>query len=408
MTERASAGQCTQRTGPGADSTAVLAAPGVRARRHRRGRPWAIRSTVALIALLGLGACGPRASAPLLLAPEGNRLHALALPRADTDRILIPSAADAPGTGRDINGQICVERRSGRFVTGEDTGQPKPPPGFGVFELNSSNGSGEIGWRQIGKLTPTFQGEPGPEGVPDTADPYGCAFLPDGRLLTTDIGNGASGPGTGQLILWFPPLDAPDPRFCKLDIEIPTAQSVLVDAAGEIWVAAARSGVWRYDEPLPTTDDAAGGCGRIDPTGAPLADRIAKTLVVPPQAGLTAPTGLAPAPGGGLYVSSVINGVIAELSRDGQVRRLVLEPPAGEQLGPEPYSTGTPLGIAVDPLGTLYYADIAVVVSSSGVGPAPGRGSVRRIRFNDGEPQPPETLLEGLAFPDGVAVLARR
>ncbi len=383
MTERASSNQRTPRMYP------------------------ATRTGAALIALLGLGACGPQASHPLLLAPEGNRLHALTLPGANTDRVLIPSATDAPGTGREINGQICVDRRSGRFVTGEDTGQPKPPPGFGVFEL-SGGGAEALDWRQVGKLTPTFQGEPGPEGVPDTADPYGCAFLPDGRLLTTDIGNSASGPGTGQLILWFPPLDAPRPRSCKLDIEIPTAQSVLVDPAGEIWVAAARSGVWHYDGPLPTADDAAGGCGRIDPTGAPLADRISKTLVVPPQAGLTAPTGLAPSPRGGLYVSSVINGVIAEISRDGHVRRHVLEPPAGEGLGPEPYSTGTPLGIAVDPLGTLYYADIAVVVSASGVGPAPGRGSVRRIRFVDGEPAPPETLLEGLAFPDGVAILTRR
>lgn len=39
--------------------------------------------------------------------------------------------------------------------------------------------------------------------------------------------------------------------------------------------------------------------------------------------------------------------------------------------------------------------------------PGPGpNGSIRRIRFDsDGEPLPPETLLDGLAFPDAVSVL---
>ena len=31
-------------------------------------------------------------------------------------------------------------------------------------------------------------------------------------------------------------------------------------------------------------------------------------------------------------------------------------------------------------------------------------GSVRRIRFVDGAPQPPETMADGLAFPDGIGV----
>jgi hypothetical protein len=87
---------------------------------------------------------------------------------------------------------------------------------------------------------------------------------------------------------------------------------------------------------------------------------------------------------------------------DGKFVRTVLTPPAGETLGAQTYSTGTPLGLGIDAGGTLYYADIGIVLSPE-VGPGP-KGSVRRIRFVDGAPQPPETLADGLAFPDGIGV----
>ncbi|MCH7646657.1 MAG: hypothetical protein IH788_05595 [Nitrospinae bacterium] len=38
-------------------------------------------------------------------------------------------------------------------------------------------------------------------------------------------------------------------------------------------------------------------------------------------------------------------------------------------------------------------------------GPGSGIGTVRVIRFVDGEPQPPETIDEGLRFPDAIGVL---
>jgi hypothetical protein len=102
------------------------------------------------------------------------------------------------------------------------------------------------------------------------------------------------------------------------------------------------------------------------------------------------------------YVSSVFNGVIAEYDADGKLIRTVLKPPAGEQLGEKTFSTGTPLGLGVDAEGTLYYADIGIVITDS-AGPGP-EGSVRRIRFVDGEPQAPEVLAAGLAFPDGIGI----
>lgn len=70
-----------------------------------------------------------------------------------------------------------------------------------------------------------------------------------------------------------------------------------------------------------------------------------------------------------------------------------------------PFSTGYPQGLAIDAGGTLYYADLDLTWQGSMPGPGPN-GSIRRIRFDgDGEPLPPETLLDGLAFPDAVSVL---
>ncbi len=365
---------------------------------------------LALLAAAVAAACGGGGGEgeAILLVPEGNRLLALSARDPGRRQVLIPSAADAPGVGRDVNGQICSLPGTRRFVAGEDTGQPTPPPGFGVFELEGDE-IGSLGWRQVGRLVPTYQGEPGPAGVPPTADPYGCAFLPDGRLLTTDIGNSAAGPPTGQLVIWFPPLDAERPRSCKIDVAIGTAQSVVVDDRGRAYVASARAtaGVWRYLPPFPSSDEASGGCGRRDATGAPLADRVSKELVVRADANVPTPTGLALTRQGTLLVASVLNGVIAEYETDGRFLRRLLEPPAGEGLGPEPLSTGSPLGIALAPDGALLYADLGLVARGGEIGPGPRTGTLRRIRFQGDEPQPPETLASGLDFPDGVGVLLR-
>ena len=74
-------------------------------------------------------------------------------------------------------------------------------------------------------------------------------------------------------------------------------------------------------------------------------------------------------------------------------------------LGPTPFSTGTPLGLGVDSQGTLYYADLGLASGEDGIGPADGMGSLRRIRFENGTPSPPEKMDSGLNFPDGIGVL---
>jgi len=330
----------------------------------------------------------------LVFAPEGNRLHAYDL-ASGRQQVVIPNSSEDPG-GRDINGPVCFfPDGSRRFVAAEDTGQPANPQGWGIFELRGDR-IGEFSATQIGKLVPTYQ-------TPlEAADPYGCAFLPDGRLLTTDIGYNASGPASGQLTVWFPPLDRKPVAYCKLDIALGTAGGVFVDADETVYVASARvnPGIFRYRGPLPTAADAAGGCGRRDATGAPLVTAVEKTRWIA-DPNTPTPTGVVRTRSGTFYVASVLNGVIAEFDAEGNFLRRILEPPGSQR----PYATGSPFALAVDPEGTLYYADLALVTGPGGIGPGRKLGTIRRIRFQDGQPLAPETIDRGLDFPDGLGLL---
>jgi hypothetical protein len=344
---------------------------------------------------------------------EGNNLNAYEGAPPFEKQTVIRNHDDDPD-GLDINAQICFFPKGGPdgppagqawFVAGEDTNQPDPPAGWGIFRLRGKR-VGKLRATQIGKLTPTYQ------DASDSPENYGCGFLSDGRVVTTDIGNQAAGDPNGQLIVWFPPFDSRDVRYCKLDVAIGTPGQIYVDDEDRVYVASARgdrSGVIRYTGPFPTSDDAEGGCGGTDATGAPLADSVSSEVFIPGgENDLLFPNAIVAKPdGGGFYVDSVINGVINEYDEDGAFVRTVLSPPTGEVIGEQTYSTGTPLGLGVDSEGTLYYADIGITISADGIGPGP-EGSLRRIRFVDGEPQPPEVMGEGLAFPDGIGVLERK
>src|SRR4029079_2855639 len=108
------------------------------------------------------------------------------------------------------------------------------------------------------------------------------------------------------------------------------------------------AGVYQYGtSTFPTSDQPAGGCDGKDATGAPLATHITSTMFIKPSAAnsIVTPNAIAKAPDGTLFVSSVFNGVISQFTADGKFKRVVLKPPAGETLGAEPFSTGTPLGV---------------------------------------------------------------
>jgi hypothetical protein len=352
------------------------------------------------------GTTAPPAGVPIVFNGQGNNLDAYDSQPPFAHQRVITTIADDPN-GLDINAQICFfPDGSDRFVAGEDAGQTTGrTQGWGIFQLHGQ-AIGELGAEEVGKLVPTFQGSK------DNAENYGCGFLSDGRIVTTDVGNQAEGQGDGQLIVWFPPFDTFEVAYCKVDIAIATAQSIWVDDQDRVYVASARppafggqtAGIWRYTD-LPTSPDAGGGCGQKDGTGAPMADAFHKEIFITAGADdLSTPAGIAGAPDGHLFVSSVINGVINEYDADGTFIRTVLRPPAGESLGPKPYSTGTPLGIGVGPDGTLYYADIGIVNGPDGIGPGDKVGSVRRIVFSGDAGLPPETMAAPLDFPDGIGV----
>ena len=372
---------------------------------------------------LALG--GPAAAGELLLSTEGNRLRRIDVDSIDTrplaEDVFIESASDAEDgpalrPGRDVNGMICaLPDGSGGFVLGEDTGQPTPPPGWGVFDAAG---------RQIGKLTATYfvtQGEP-----------FGCAFAPNGTLFTTEVGGQGFGSATGQLILWFPDpvagfaqfpgppgaypaTNAPSTSFCKIAIDLGTAGAVAVDAAGNVYVAeASGSRVTRFTGPFPTGLGPGQGCERRDALGSPLVDAglaprelwLAGSGFSPTQ--IFTATGLAFGPSGQLFVGGVANGEIVEFDADGYFVRWILQPPGGPfPLGLPtsfPLATGTPQGLAVGGDGTVYFADLDLVGDFPDLGPGPN-GKVRRIRFDaNGDPLPPEVVRDGLAFPDGVAL----
>ena len=134
-----------------------------------------------------------------------------------------------------------------------------------------------------------------------------------------------------------------------------------------------------------------------------MATSMKKELFIRLGNGLASPIAIVRAPNNGFYVSSVITGVINQYDANGEYVRAVLQPPAGETLGERTFSTGTPLGLGVGPDGTLYYADIGITITAERIGPGP-EGTVRRIRFVNGEPQPPELVGGRLQYPDGIGV----
>jgi len=345
-------------------------------------------------------ACPPQ----ILWGNEGNRLRRYDLDTIDggplVEEIFIENADLDPVHGRDVNGQIChFPDGSGRFVLGEDTGQPSPPPGWGVFDASGT---------QIGKLTATY--------YPVQGDPYGCAFDADGHLFTSEIGEPQFGASNGQLIMWFPPYDvfpgdpapfpndSPSTNFCKIASDIGTAGAVAVDELGRVYVASSRGPyVLRFSPPFPTGPDALGGCGGVDSLGSPVADSVQREVFIADTVNVGTPSGIVRAPNGNWYVSSVLTGVIAEYDPDGTFVRRVLEPPPGEES--LPLSTGHPQGMAVACQGALYYADLALIATGGSEIDAGPNGTVRRITFDlAGNGRDPDLIRDGLQFPDAAAV----
>jgi hypothetical protein len=359
----------------------------------------------------------------VVLGGEDNRLHGYDA-ATGVDHIVVPSSSDAPN-GLDINAEICVVpdsvpwKPAGEiwFVAGEDTEQNTEPgvlkQGWGLFRLDGTTPE-TLSATELGKLVPdSFV------TTADNPENYGCGVLPDGRIITGDVGDQfPQDPATGQLIEWFPTADlfsgpiGPDRNdfqrvpHCKIDVTLATAGGILVDGT-DVLVATNRpnletldlGGIYRFDSTTwPTGETPADGCGRTDSTGEQLADadKVGRTLFIPQLPPLlTTPSDIVESGHGTYYVSSVLTGQVAEFSRQGAFLRFVL------------LDTGiaggiTPFGLAVTRDGTLWIADIGARTPE----PADGEGSVVRVRFDQaGNPQPPEVILAGLDYPDGLGVV---
>ena len=347
----------------------------------------------------------------LVLGAEDNRLIAYD-PATGRSAVALGSHADDPVHGLDLNGQICADPANpGWFIAGEDTnqtdGQAADAPGWGYLHLTGTS-LDDLDVTMSANLIPTYVTQA------DNPENYGCGFLSDGRLVTTDVGDQQpQAPASGQLIVWFPDagggFSGTHVPYCKVDVGIPTAGGLTVDAHDRVLVAANRpgvtadglqlGGVYRYIG-LPTSPAA---CHRTDATGAPLVDAgvVTKTtFITGDPIGALTPSAIVAAPGGGYIVSSVLTGVIAQYDEAGRFVRRILDPPLVRPIPPVP--GGTPFGMTFDDEGSLWYADIGIALTLPAPGPADHNGSVRRIRFADGDPQAPETIRAGLTFPDGM------
>ena len=384
--------------------------------------------TVAMLAIVALfatachsGGASPRASGPaptdtvvpsttttttvplasaIVLTAQANELDAYATTRPFATQTVVPSPA-ADHNGVDVSGQICTDPTDRqRFVAVDRTAAADGQIGWGVFEL-SGRALGKLSAKETARLVPTYQ------HASDDPTPFGCSFLPDGRLVTTDMGNQSHGTPNGQLVEWFPPFDNDTVASCKVDVALAAPQGVLV-ANGAVLVAQSRNaGVESFPiATLPTSAHTSGGCTGRDATRAPLASGVVhgRLIANPAAHGLESPAAIAAARNGDLYLSFPRTGVIAEITIDGRYVRRVLAPPAFEKLGKRPFTTGTPMGLGVDPSGTLYYADPGLVVKNAKVVDGLRTGTIRRIPFLDGVPQPPEVVDSGLQSPEGLEI----
>lgn len=336
----------------------------------------------------------------IILSAQGRELDAYSTERPFATQTVVPSPA-ADRDGVDVSGQICFDPTNPRqFVAVDRTAAADGQLGWGVFTLSGQT-LGKLSARETARLVPTFQ----PSS--DAPSPFGCGFLPDGRLLTTDVGNRSSGPGDGQLIEWFPPFDRDTVVSCKVDVALAGPEGVLVDGDHVLVAESRGAGVTSFiSSTLPTSNRATGGCAGHDTDGTALAIGVVRSawLQNAAAARLTRPAAIVRARSGAFYVSSPSTGVIAEVDAAGRLVRRVLSPPSEAATGRHPFATGSPMGLGVAPNGTLYYADTGLVVQGTALVAGIRTGTIRRISFAAGKAQPPEVVDTGLQAPDGIGI----
>jgi len=335
----------------------------------------------------------------------------------------------AAGTGPEgttPHGQICfAPDATKRFVIAE-TRTPRGFPataGWGIYQLTGDN-IDTFRVRRVGGWD-----SPGDMSV-DSPTTYGCTFLSDGRLFTTDVGNQRSGPATGRLVEWFSPFDSAAPTPCVIADALATPLSLSSDASGAVYLASARTptaGVWRFRGTFPAavtgcvkaTDEPA---GEPDPTTTTTETRrnvrppaegptptmppgpasvTAKRIIDQGSSGLQTPTGVSVAPSGkALVVTSAADGLIVAFDLFGAQPEVIL--PASQPPSPV---VRNPFAVAITPSGAVIYVDSGPsTIIDSQVIPATNAGSIDQIDTSSSRVRPPITMAEHLNNPDGIGL----
>lgn len=391
--------------------------------------------------MVGQVQAAPKPPTTFVFNGEGNRMNVYDAVTGAKQTVIWAAGDPDARDGRehkDLNAQICFHEFKGEtyFIAGEDTGQSEDPgsagfgnPGWGWFRLDGK-GTGDVHklkTRQAGKLVPEYTQEEGQEN-------YGCGFLDDGSLVLADVGDQLPHePASGQLHLWFPdaeagfgkgfvysdgnipPAEQSRVRYCRIATDIPTAGGIWVDSGDDaasaaddtIFVASSRPdtqgggteyGILKFTG-LGSVRPAASG----DPDGCDLRG-VERSVFIQGGVPQLTPSAIVGSDHDTYYVSSVFDGNIAEYAEDGTFLGYVAGgTPTGQVNGflPPPATVGTPYGLGVAPDGTIFFADIGVVLS----GPArPGR--LMKVTPS-GTPLPasPAVVDDGLAFPDGIGIL---
>lgn len=350
-----------------------------------------------LTAMLMVGSlAGPPATAAktsvVVLSTDGGRLSAYETTKYQR-QILMDPAAGAPFAAR---GEICADPKSPRrFVVGvepDDDGAS----GWSYLQLKGKR-HGRLSVKQLGRLPAAMPG-------------FGCAFLPDGTLITTGLGDrNVTSKGDGELVLWFPPFNRPDVRSCTLLEGLPTPEGVAVADDGTVLVAisrtdtaATRPGIYKVTGEFPTSADSKGGCRRTSASGAPMSDpgRAQMALFINADAETYWPTDITPSGSGTWYVSNLPFGYINEYDAEGEFVRRVAKPGSGLPDGQ--LEAFTPYGMTVTPDGTLWVAHYGM----QGTSAAEGAGQIAVIKFDKtGAPLEKERVARELDHPDGLGVI---
>ena len=381
---------------------------------------------IPLATLLLVVSVGPARGYEVVLSTQGEYMDGyLVNGKAFPPRVIVddpdphpPDALTAPPYigGRHLNGHVCffpprARKHHGQYLAADDAYRescldPHRPPQARCTVTDPKSpfyvGKSLDGWAVFtahGKWTRqhiNVEGDPNPDqnsDPPGAKDPQGCAFLPDGRFIATDVGSEILGQNDGALLVFFPAgPHGGYGSYCFLDKTLADPGMPVLDDAGNIYVPEPQGlRVTKFSPPFPSGP---ADCANADKLVTPPPRKT--TWLGSGVGGLNVPVSIARKRGTNhFYVAGAIGPpIINEYDANGGFVRNIV--PANVPKNP--------VGMDVGRDGTLYYAELHL-------GPTldPGCGSVSMVQFDSaGNPQPPVTLGVNLQFPDGITVVDTR